>query len=108
MRLAWADTSALGRDSVLAVSTLSGVLTVPWDSRQEALSIDADKLPESVNLLQTGVEITALAASSRWLAAGTSDGKVSLLSCLACFPCFLFSAILASAMIKPLPTCIQS
>ena len=77
MRLAWADTSALGHDSVLAVSTLSGVLTVPWDSRQEALSIDADKLPESVNLLQTTVEITAVAASSRWLAAGTADGKVS-------------------------------
>lgn len=80
MRLTWADTSALGRDSVLAVSTLSGVLSVPWDAhatvRDAPDSIDADKLPETVNLLQTGVEITALAASSRWLAAGTSDGKV--------------------------------
>ncbi len=75
MRLAWADTSALGRDSVLAVSTLSGVLTVPWDSRQEALSIDADKLPESVNLLQTGVEITALAASSAGLQLARVMGK---------------------------------
>ena len=80
MRLAWADTSAVGRDSALAVSTLSGVLTVPWESGQTPLSIDADKLPESVGLLQTGVEITALAASSRWLAAGTGDGKVMLIA----------------------------
>ena len=88
MRLTWADTSASGRDSVLAVSTLSGVLSVPWDARatvREAPdSIDADKLPETVNLLQTGVEVTALAASSHWLAAGTSDGKVMLTPILRC------------------------
>ena len=86
VRLTWADTSAMGRDSVLAISTLSGVLSVPWDAhtavREAPDSIDADKLPETVNLLQTGVEITALAASSRWLAAGTSNGKVIRMSSL--------------------------
>ena len=82
MRLAWAATPALGRDSVLAISTLSGVLTVPCDAHSSSVSIDADKLPESVNLLETGAEVTALACSSRWLATGTSKSKVIFIALL--------------------------